>query len=210
MSKDEPADGKNDRRDHALLVAWIGGGAVVLAAVITGLFTLVPHQSGSASTPKPSSVTSSRPSTHSPRLLKHATTQPSTSLAAVPTPLRQGILSLPNSNNADLTSSPPGWGVAESEPWPPGDVYYDAATSTLDMADAPATTAALGLNRAWNFKSCESATYGGNANAPVGSNIAPGHGLCFKDPFERRVVLLIVKARTSQAILLDVTVWPSP
>jgi hypothetical protein len=44
--------------DATIIAAWIGGGAVVLAALIAGAFTLIPHGGESVATPttRPSSV----------------------------------------------------------------------------------------------------------------------------------------------------------
>jgi hypothetical protein len=83
--------------------------------------------------------------------------------------------------NASLDSSQSqNWEVAQNENWPPGDIYYDAAEDTLDMAQAQNTTAALGTSFSWGYQTCRKASYGGNANAPQYGNIAAGHGLCFK------------------------------
>jgi hypothetical protein len=94
----------------------------------------------------------------------------------------------------------------ENEKWPLGDIYYDAAGDTLDMAHAPDTTAALSTGSPWDYQTCRDANYGGNANAPQFGNIAAGHGLCFKTP-DGRLALLKVDTISNSEIVLDIVVW---
>lgn len=154
--------------------------------------------------------TSSRlPTGTAPALPATPPTPPTRPPVTPPTPTvyHVGTLTLPADYNASLDAPrSSNWDIAQNENWPPGDMYYDASTNTIEMANAPNTTAALGTRFAWDFRTCLTASYGSSANAPQYTNISPGHGLCFKTPDDRLALLKVVSKTTSQ-VVLSVEVW---
>lgn len=147
--------------------------------------------------------------TRSPKASPFTTPPAPTIPAPPPAPAvyHTGTLTLAADYNASLDAPlSSNWDIAKNENWPPGDIYYDASTDTIDMANAPGTTAALGTRFAWDFQTCLTASYGGSANAPQYTNISPGHGLCFKTP-DDRLALLKVASKTTSQVVLSVEIW---
>jgi len=144
-------------------------------------------------------------------------------MAGTPAVRRQGILVLHANAAYDLDSLAPKWDSSVGKPWVAQNIMYaptgNRGRPIIDIAFSPATDVLMGTAGHWNYQSCATAhydpSYAGNPNAATGSAINVGHGICVitrntKQPLKTdggHYVLLVVKARTSTSLTVQVTVW---
>lgn len=147
---------------------------------------------------------------------------------AAPKIRRKGILTLAGGGTAyDLDSRAANWNPSIGVAWTFQNIEYlphwKGHIPALAIANEPLTDVLMGAWGHWTYQSCAQARYDhslpGNPNGVTGSALDVGHGICIitqhtvkpdKKPLKTdggHYVLLVVKARTSKTLTLEVTVW---
>jgi hypothetical protein len=143
-----------------------------------------------------------------------------------PSVLRHGVLVLlGNGTGYDLDSPVSDWSPSIGVPWQMQNIEYvpdftNGDVPGLLIAQAPATDVLMGYRRNWSYQDCANATFDPsynptNPNVPDGPALDIGHGICIETrntsvPLKNdggHLVLIVVKARSSSSLTIEVTVW---
>jgi hypothetical protein len=136
---------------------------------------------------------------------------------------RTGALVLLGNNTAyDLDSLAKNWDPLTNAAWVTQNIVYvpnfKPGVPGLEIAQSPATDVLMGAKGPWTYQDCARAPFdpsynSGNPNVAKGSALDVGHGICIRtvDTSAKHdgghLVLIVIKARTSRALTVEVTVW---